>query len=580
VTINASGMTNAQLSAIAGNIAAVDLINSLTVGQAQTATELAALLGVTGNNQASVNATGMSAAQLGAVANAAGPVNQVTGTVIVTAGLTSQQIQALMGTVSTSATVTVNTVGMTAQQQAAIYSAALLEVKSQQAVKVNDPNSLITVEFNVSGLPSAAVGMQASIDYDASKLAFVQATGGDDMPSLLFAQDMGSSVMVATGIALSGSGSTPVTQGSLLRVQFKALQSFCSVTDCIRLTPTFANRLADTQTVSQPIPFIATNYINVSAMDNLQLANTTGNVDVATDAGSTVGAVLANPGATASNSCGSLPVTLSVTLPDNSVVSIWPTVFPIGTSTVSWSTSDAAGNSAQVTSTYVVRNYQLATLNVSFLGTINAVNGQPFTQALRMRLSDGTIVNQSVQFTANGVLSGYDAQLPVAAGYSCISIKDADHTLASANTMPITGTKYAPANFILGGGDANDDNIRDILDYAAYVYDYGSGKNPNSRSNYNRDGAVNNADFTYVTLGFLQSGASCGGGNYDGETPRDRVSIRDLRRAGLGEFAIADINRDGWVDVTDVTLWAQGRRPSGYPAGEPIDVEIGIASEN
>ena len=40
VTVNASGMTNAQLSAVAGNIAAVDLILSLTVSQAQTAAQL------------------------------------------------------------------------------------------------------------------------------------------------------------------------------------------------------------------------------------------------------------------------------------------------------------------------------------------------------------------------------------------------------------------------------------------------------------------------------------------------------------------------------------------------------------
>ena len=163
---------------------------------------------------------------------------------------------------------------------------------------------------------------------------------------------------------------------------------------------------------------------------------------------------------------------------------------------------------------------------------------------------------------------------------TCVSVKDAAHTLAAASTMPVAGTKYAPSAFVLGGGDANDDNIRDILDYGAFVFDFGGGKNPSSRSNYNRDGRVDLADFTYVTLGFLQSGATCGGGNFDGNTPRDRVSVRDLRRAGMGEFAIADLNHDGWVDVTDVTMWAQGSRPRGYPAGEPIDIQIGSGTEN
>ena len=103
------------------------------------------------------------------------------------------------------------------------------------------------------------------------------------------------------------------------------------------------------------------------------------------------------------------------------------------------------------------------------------------------------------------------------------------------------------------------------------MFDYGGGKNPSSRSNYNRDGIVGSADFTFISAGFLDVGAECGGGYANGNEPRDRVSVRDLRRAGMGDLAIADLNNDGWVDTKDVSLWMQGHRPAGYPTEDMAD---------
>jgi hypothetical protein len=39
--------------------------------------------------------------------------------------------------------------------------------------------------------------------------------------------------------------------------------------------------------------------------------------------------------------------------------------------------------------------------------------------------------------------------------------------------------------------------------------------------------------------------------------PRDRVSVRELRRRGLGDLIAADINGDGWVDVQDIQMAMQ-----------------------
>jgi len=43
------------------------------------------------------------------------------------------------------------------------------------------------------------------------------------------------------------------------------------------------------------------------------------------------------------------------------------------------------------------------------------------------------------------------------------------------------------------------------------------------------------------------------------------VSVKQLRREGLGRLESADINRDGWVDAVDVQMFLQGRRGSGAP---------------
>ncbi len=111
--------------------------------------------------------------------------------------------------------------------------------------------------------------------------------------------------------------------------------------------------------------------------------------------------------------------------------------------------------------------------------------------------------------------------------------------------------------FGLVAGDSNDDNLVDILDFGHFVSDRGAGKTAQSRSNFDRNLFVNNGDFGFISINFLRTGDLCGGG-YTGNAPIERVSVKDLRRAGLGHMAAADINNDGWVDASDMALAMQG----------------------
>ena len=151
--------------------------------------------------------------------------------------------------------------------------------------------------------------------------------------------------------------------------------------------------------------------------------------------------------------------------------------------------------------------------------------------------------------------------------------------LANAALMAVpsvVGARYLAA-VSLSQGDSNDDDLVDVLDFGMYVADRGVGKNPLSRSNFDRNPVVNNADFSFIGLNFLLTGDACGGA-FNGGAPRERVSVKDLRRAGLGHMVEADINGDGWVDATDMALAMQGiYRRDGAPAPQAED---GVESPN
>jgi hypothetical protein len=56
-------------------------------------------------------------------------------------------------------------------------------------------------------------------------------------------------------------------------------------------------------------------------------------------------------------------------------------------------------------------------------------------------------------------------------------------------------------------------------------------------------------------VNFLKSGEACGA--FNGPIARDRISVRELRRTGLGELIQADLNGDGWVDLDDMQHYMQ-----------------------
>jgi len=560
IAINAQGMTSGQLGAVATGIAGVATIENLSLDASFSASAISALVSKTLAGEAAINATGMTSAQLAASVSGANAV-VISGTILIDANLTSDQIAEIVGSSTIGSTVNVDSTGMSAAQVAALYNTASLIVDSDAATTTGD---LFTVYVDITNMPVRAVGVQACLEFNNSVLEWVApedgSVSGVDFPQTIFvSQIRPNAVAFGTGVDLGGDG-TGIFNGNVARLTFRAKAPLCGETNLIRIAPTgFVNRISSQASAggaSTPIPFSIVNLANVSSFNTTVYAGVPASDSIAAHAG-VLGAVLAAPTVTASNSCGLLPVTIAVQYPAASGLpngSAWPAVFPLGVTTLRWDAIDSLGNTVSETRTIEVLDHQLATIDVNLVGGIHP--SLSFTLPIRIRLSSGDVITTSVTYGGNNA-EVRDIQVPVRNDYTCITAKDATHTLAQSRDMTVVGTKYAPAAFALVAGDSNDDNLVDVLDFGTFVTDRGTGKNAQSRSNFDRNPVVNNGDFGFIGLNFLRTGDACGGG-FTGNGPLERVSVKELRRAGLGAMAEADINNDGWVDTRDIALAMQG----------------------
>lgn len=348
------------------------------------------------------------------------------------------------------------------------------------------------------------------------------------------------------------------TSGDLVTLRFRVKEgsSVCKVADLVRFAPVAGN---DTSLAVLPgaAAVLATTNLPPVNLDHVApiLTVVPLEVTVAADAGSVYGAAIAQPTIGATDNCeGDISVTLVATLADGSSPTEWPSAFPIGTSSVTWTATDDAGNTASQTQTIVVENWQLLDATVKLSGAVSK-DASVTERAIRLRAGPSSTVHL-VQFlpvprSENlvchvGLIDG--AAVPVAAGYSCVSAKDAGHSLTAHAAVTDAGARYE-TTIVLLQGDSNNDDIVDIIDFSYFVLDLGVAT-PDGRSNFNADGVVNSADFAHISINMLRQGSGCTA--LDGGVARSRVSLKELRRSGLGELAVADLSGDGWIDGLDI----------------------------
>lgn len=263
--------------------------------------------------------------------------------------------------------------------------------------------------------------------------------------------------------------------------------------------------------------------------------------------------------------------------------------YPVGVTTITWTATDACGNFSQCVQTVTVNAVNEFVVDVELLN----VDAGPFTRCITFRFQGpggaNATVSETMTFT-NGLAS---ATILVPCGnYTCVDARDTLHTLATSQTLVVSGIQYTAdftGAFGLEGGNLNDDAYIDILDFGIYVgqfnANYGTADTTCSttapHADISGDGLVTAADFTFIATNFLQfsdvcpvqtmlgglvtrpgatfSGAANAGGRVAG--PVTRISVRQLQMQGLGNLAIADLNGDGWLDEFDVIAFLNGARP-------------------
>jgi hypothetical protein len=120
-------------------------------------------------------------------------------------------------------------------------------------------------------------------------------------------------------------------------------------------------------------------------------------------------------------------------------------------------------------------------------------------------------------------------------------------------------------------GDANTINI---VDFAIFYCEYRKGTmylsgdttcgTPWPHADLNADGCVDVLDYNMLAGNFTAASefGPCGWRIAAGAAPLTEISAKELRRQGRSNLAIADINRDGWVDAKDMALFRGSDQPA------------------
>lgn len=412
------------------------------------------------------------------------------------------------------------------------------------------------------------VGIQLAMHFDSTRLEFVGAEPATGGPFQLEVFEFGDSSSGTLIYAIGLDENAPPYRGvaSLAALDFTVLPGFegCEVADLVWFEPIGAIATKFSGVGGVPVlPILADLApVSIDAVPPV-LSGVPADRSLPADAGSAVGAVVDEPTVTATDDCDDAPtLALEVDLPDATTISSWPAggVFPVGTSTVTYSATDDAGNEVVGVFTVTVEPYQLLDLTVTLAGVVPGAS----QRSLRVT-AGGAVQIVSASFSA-GAAAVSGIEVPVSGGYSCIAIKDPAHSITTTVAAEIEGTRYRAAA-VLRQGDSNDDDLVDAIDFALFIDSFGFGA-PGGISNFNDDALVNGADFSFIAVYGLTAGDACG--SFSGGEPRARISVRELRHLGLGHLAVADLNGDGWVDAADMGIFLQeglrkGPRPTIAP---------------
>ena len=299
--------------------------------------------------------------------------------------------------------------------------------------------------------------------------------------------------------------------------------------------------------------------------------------------------VLPPEGAVASDDCST--ATIAFERSDDPLLGL-DAPYPTGTTTVTWTATDDCGNATvdtQLVTVNAANDFDVAVELDQVTDDVDRCITFEFTP-----MGGGTpiVVQETLSFTA-GVAS-QTIEVPCGA-YECVTARDTLHTLRqTADSLTVAGTAYT-ADFTsanadaLRGGNYNDDEFIDILDFGTFIGQFGTDPGvpggdticgtvgPDADANGN--GPVDLPDFSYIHTQFLDSSElacpsmmlTAGQGPaqiaFDAvraDVPVDSISVDELVARGLAELTSADLNTDGVLDQIDIAAFLNGALPAHF----------------
>lgn len=289
-------------------------------------------------------------------------------------------------------------------------------------------------------------------------------------------------------------------------------------------------------------------------------------VTVPADAGGCTGAVVTYTAPTATDACDATP----------SVVCVPPSgsVFPVGTTTVTCTATDACGNESTCAFDVTVTPTNSVTVDVELVG-VNA----PVSRCIRFVADACTaMADVTVNFTDHDFDGGAVTpvrgtatfEVPCAGGpFSAICGKDRQHTQWSTVGLMLVGTGWQGTSLMsLEGGDTDDDGDVDINDVTWFLGQFGefaaAGGCPwdgTRDADFSNNTVIAAEDYAFLVANWLTTSACACALTWAPGGPFGRLE----RSVDVGTplQAKADLNGDKRVDWRDVEVLEQRHGLSG-----------------
>ena len=259
--------------------------------------------------------------------------------------------------------------------------------------------------------------------------------------------------------------------------------------------------------------------------------------------------------------------------------------------TITWTAEDDCGNTETCEQVVTILDSNELVVDVQLSPSMVATVDRCITFELWECDTPSSVIVEEVLTFTNGSAASVTIEVPCGV-YECITARDTLHTLRSTDTLVDAGTFYT-ADFTgsnqLIGGNLNDDEWIDILDFGVlswqWAVNYGSGDTTCStaypHADINGNATVGTEDFTFIQIYYLRGHAqNCCAALMSldtGDDPITEISTSDLRAMGMSHLTVGDLNRDGWLDGSDIAEFLGGARPK--PRLAPVDQVMRSSTE-